>query len=476
MKRFVISESFIYKLRYFVGYGLIIALLSTALFLVGNYLPGGLSSLEMQSAVDSNNIGLTSVMTTKNIVNLPYYFLQHLSITLFGASIIAIKLPSLILALLSVLGIVVVLVKWFKPSISVLTIVIAITTGQFLFIAQDGTANILYLFWPVCLLLLATLTSYNKNLRWFYAIGAAIVTGLSLYTPLSIYLLAAMVFISLLHPHLRYIIKRMPQVPMVISVVVFVIIITPLVNALVANPSLGLTLAGIPTSTPDFGANLSFLGAIYFGFTRPGGITLMTPFFELGSMLIILIGAIHIIRTGVTAKNYIITSWIICLIPLVIINPKATVITYLPLVLLLATGLSTTLSYWYRLFPNNPYARIGGLIPVVALVLALVYSGASRFVYGYKYDPDIVTNFTNDIKLIPDNTQKILVSNSEIDFYNVMAEHGNSFEIITEPSGDEFLATHEANTDFDNYQINRIITSSVKYDSDRFYLYKKIAD
>lgn len=474
MGKFVISESFLYKHRYLFGYGLIIIALIASLFLVGVYLPGGLSNQEMQSIVDANKVNITSVMNTSNIINLPYYFLQHLSILLFGVSIITIKLPSLFLALLSVIGMIIILRKWFKPRIGVLAMLIAITTGQFLFIAQDGTANILYLFWPVCLLLLATMVSFSKKLKWLYITALFVVSGLSLYTPLSIYLLITMLVVALLHPRLRYILKNTPRVPMIVGIILFAIIISPLANAVLTDINYGLILAGIPTSTPNFNSNLITLGAIYFGFSKPGGMSIMTPFFELGSMLIILIGVFNVIKTGVTAKNYIIISWTICLIPLIILNPNITTITFLPLVLLLATGLSATLNYWYKLFPNNPYARIGGLIPVIVLVSVLVYSGASRFVYGYEYDPDIVTNFSNDLELIPKNTKYILATNSETPFYQVIEKHNDGPKVINTPEGEEFLSTRKAKSDFINYKIDKIVTSSFKDDSDRFYLYKKV--
>ncbi len=476
MGKFIVSESFLYKWRFIIGYALIALGLIAALILVGLYLPGGLSAQEMQSVVDSNSVNFNSFMTTPNIINLPYYFLQHAALSFFGVTIFTIKLPSLILAFLSVIGIILILRKWFKPSVGVLASLIAITTGQFLFIAQDGTANIMYLFLPVCLLLLATMIAYQKKFKWFYVLGFFISAALSLYTPLGIYLLLALVIIAFIHPHLRYLVKQISQIPLVIGIIIFAILITPLANALISNPSLGLTLIGVPTSWPNLGSNLASLAAEYFGFDKPGGLTVMTPFFELGSMLIILIGIIHVIRTGITAKNYVIISWVVCLIPLMIFNPGLTSITYLPLVLLLATGLNTTLSYWYKLFPNNPYARIGGLIPVIVLVSALVFSGASRFVYGYEYDPSIVSNFSNDLELIPVNTKTLLVANSEKAFYEVVANHNKNLAIITEPSGDEFLATHKSYNNFNGYKISKIITSSSKDDSNRFYLYTKTAN
>lgn len=476
MGKIVISDTLIYKWRYLLGYSLIIITLTAMFFIVGIYLPGGISTQEAQSVVNSNAVSFSTLMNTQSIINLPYHILQNISVTLLGVSMFSIKLPSIMLALFSSIGIIIILTKWFKPNVGILASLVAITTGPFLFIAQNGTADILYLFWPVCILLLATLVSFEKKQKLIYLIGFFIVAGLSLYTPLSLYLLASILAVTIMHPHLRCVVKRMPQIAIITGVILLIVIIVPLIGSLLANPNLINNLVGIPSSIPNIKSNILSLGEVYFGFTRPGGSTLMTPFFELGSMIIIFFGLYHVIKTRVTAKNYIIISWILCLIPLIILNVDTITITFLPLILLLSTGINTTLAYWYRLFPNNPYARIGGLIPVVALVSVLVYSGASRFVYGYEYDPRLVVNFSSDIKLIPESTSRILVSKSEFDFYKILSKNGLKFEIIDSPNGDEFLATKKAKGDFANYKINRIITSSAKNDSDRFYLYKNITE
>ncbi len=73
------------------------------------------------------------------VANAPYYWLQSLILSTFGISVFTIKLPSLILALVSAVGLILLLRRWFKPNIAVLVSLIAISTGQFLFIAQQGT-------------------------------------------------------------------------------------------------------------------------------------------------------------------------------------------------------------------------------------------------------------------------------------------------------------------------------------------------
>jgi hypothetical protein len=473
MEKFKSAEIALYRWRYLIGYTLIALALFSVLLLSGIYLPGGLSNQEMQSVVQSNSLSFSKLFTT-NLINLPFYLLQHLSIKLLGVSILSIKLPSIILAFLSAIGLVTLLRHWFKPSISILASLIAIATSQFLFIAQNGTPDILFLFWPICLILLASLIATTAKHQTIYLIALSIVIALSLYTPFSLYIIIAMVIAILFHPHLRFFVKQIPNLKLVICSIVIVLLIIPLIINLARTPSLWLTMLGLPAVSPNLNANLGTLFNQYFNFINPISTTQMAPFFELGSMLLIAIGLFHVIRIRVTSRNYVILIWLVCLLPVILLNPSVTGIAYLPMILLLAVGLDALLMYWYRLFPYNPYARVGGLIPIIVLVSVLIFSGIDRYTLGYRYNPQIVPNFSKDLNLIPASTTNIVVSNDELDFYKVLASHNSKLKISTTPSSSTFLVTRQArqNMKFDGYKIDKIITSNLSKDSDRFYLYK----
>ena len=234
-------------------------------------------------------------------------------------------------------------------------------------------------------------------------------------------------------------------------------------------------ILGIPTSLPNIGANILLLSQQYLGFSLQSTTGLMTPVFGLGSMLIIVLGIYKLIRTRESTQSYLIIIWLICLIPIIVTNPNFTSVTFLPLVLLLATGLENLLGYWYRLFPFNPYARLTGLIPLIVLVSVLVLSGLERYIYGYHYDPYTVANFSQDLSLLPKGTKQLVVSSSEVPFYQVVAEHrkGLIVENIS-PDSDSFTVSHDANiSTYPTYKIQKIITSSATVESDRFYIYKK---
>ena len=113
------SQYFLYRWRYVIGYSLIGVLLAGLLIFAGLYLPGGLSDAEMKAVTKSASISFSDPSTLA-ITNVPYYLLQAGVFAMFGVSVFTIKLPSLILALLSAVGFIFLLRRWFKPNIAVL--------------------------------------------------------------------------------------------------------------------------------------------------------------------------------------------------------------------------------------------------------------------------------------------------------------------------------------------------------------------
>jgi hypothetical protein len=469
------NSFYIYRFRYYLGYGIVGLLLIGLLLFAGVYTPGGLSTQEMAAVVKSSSIDMSSV-TGFAVTNLPFHLLQLASINLFGVSEFSIKLPSLILAFISSIGLILLLRRWFKPRIAILASIIAITTGQFLFIAQNGAPDILYVLWSVLLLLLGTLIA--KKVKWLtlWKVLFFIVAALSLYTPLSIYALVALGIATILHPHLRYIVRQLSKPRLIAAFIVGLIIALPLIIGVIKTPALGITILGIPAHWPNIGYNVMLLSQQYLGFAAQSSTGLMTPVFGLGSMLIIGFGIIKLIRTRDSTQSYLIIIWLICLVPVLVISPGFTSVTFLPLVLLLTTGVDSLLGYWYRLFPFNPYARLTGLVPLVVLIGVLVFSGLERYVYGYHYDPYSVSNFSQDLSLLPKSTKNLVVGTDELAFYQVVASHRQGLYVSTTSSESTFTQTHTVHIGGINYPgftIERIITSSAGSNADRFYIYKK---
>lgn len=477
MAKINFNETFIYRHRYQFCYGLIALALLAILFYAVIYSPGGISDNEVKSVITSNSINIKDIKTL-SVSNLPYYLLQRASIRLFGVSILSIKLASIILAFFSAIGIVLLLKRWFKPSIAILSSLIAISTGQFIFFAQDGTPEILYIFWAIWLLLLSSIIISQQKCKIYYIVAFYIVAALSLYTPLSIYALIALVCSIILHPHLRFLVKKLSKIKITFGIIIAIAMSAPLAIAIINSPKLIFELLGLPSKFPNIFRNLNILGSQFLGFTKPTGSTIMMPFFELGSMIIVSIGIYYVIKNRVTAKNYVIILLSLFILTILLINPIFTSVSFLPIVLLLASGLNGLLAHWNNLFPRNPYAKAVGLIPLTILVSVLVFSGADRYIYGYNYDPNIVSSFSKDLNFITKgkSSKYLIVSDKELEFYNIIARYNSKINILKTPTTNEFWSTREAKKQYPGYYIAQIYTSPLSNNSDRFYLYKKIAN
>jgi 4-amino-4-deoxy-L-arabinose transferase-like glycosyltransferase len=473
MARRDLSSFWLYRYRFLIGYGIIGILLAALLVFAGLYVPGGLSVFEKDAVVQTAALDWTNP-TSLLIVNLPYHAFQAGIFELFGISDFTIKLPALILGLVSALGLIVLLRRWFPTSIAILASLIAVTTGQFLLVAQSGGGGILYIFWPVILLLLGTQITRVKKYRFLWKILFSIAAALSLYTPLSIYALLAIAFTIVLHPHLRIAIKRLSKVRLSFCLLLGLLLIAPLVWMIIRDPNAGLTLLGLPSTWPDLWANAQLIATQYFLFWAPSATSVLTPVFGLGSALLIGLGLYRLVRTRETTRSYLIISWIVCLIPILIISPTYITIVFLPAVLLLAAGLTSLIGYWYRLFPLNPYARVAGLLPIVVLVVVLIGSGIDRYIFGYHYSPTVATNYSKDLALLPVATDTLVVTTEERDFYQAVANFRDGLSVVTTaPASGAYTTTREARpTDTDDVRISSIITSPFAEQSDRFYVYE----
>jgi 4-amino-4-deoxy-L-arabinose transferase-like glycosyltransferase len=481
-----LTEYLLYRQRYLIGYVLIGVAIIGLLIVAGLFIPGGLSKGEMNSAVASSAVTFSfGSFQPQSAIDLPYHILQRASLSLFGMSNISIKLPSLLLGALSAFGIFILLRTWFRRNVAVLTAIIVITTGQFLFVAQNGTPSIVYIFWSVWLLVSAMMISRRAKHTIVWKMVLFGIAALSIYTPLSAYILIALASAILLHPHLRYLIRRLSRVKLAIGFLIALVLITPLAYAIIRQPSVGLTLLGVPNDAPDIKENVLQLLRQYLDFVTPSSGMLMTPIYGLGTVILIGLGIVRLVTTKYTARSYIITAWIVLLAPVLLINPGYVSITFVPVMLLVAMGISMLLTSWYQLFPRNPYARFAGLLPLSILIAGLVLSGVGRYMYGYSYDPRTAGNFTHDLQMLNDQLGNkdrgatvILAAPNEVSFYSVVAHHNNDVSVVKDVpvasagAAQTVIVTHDAHTTAESAPLYRIITDSTSRDADRFYIYK----
>jgi len=482
MTRLLFSKFLTYRFRYQIGYSLVVLIFIALLIVAGTHVPGGLSESERTQFVETAAMDLQNANTFA-IPNMPFFVMQRLSLETFGPTEFAFKLPALVAAFFAGIGAVFLLRRWFRPNIAVLATIIMITTGQFLYIAQAGTGTITYILWSVWLLLAATMITTSPHHKRLWKLLFFIIMPLSLYTPLSIYLVVAILSAGLLHPHVRYVLKQMPPIHLLLLFSISLSIAAPLIYLLFINPSLMLNLLGIPAVWPtDIWINLQILSQQYLNFMTPESGTLMTPVLGLGSIALILLGIWQQFTIRYTARSYTLVAWILLLIPILVINPEFSSVAFVPLLLLLASGLSFLLRFWYDMFPRNPYARFVGIVPLSILVAGLVLTGLSRYFDGYRHDPVTASSFNHDIALYNEhirnkNIGKLVVTNEELPFYMALISYDENPPLVLNnvtPAEGEFAATRAAHERIDLVP-TRIITTATSENADRFYIYKKTA-
>lgn len=489
MVRQRLSTFAFYRFRYafaYVGFALALA---TMLFVAGFYLPGGLAASEINSALISDALDPNKLFSLPpdQLIYLPYRLLQAASIAIFGLSTISIKLPSIILGFISALGILYLLNLWYRRSVAIIVATIAVTMSQFLLSSQAGQAGIVYIFLTTTVLVAASMITRRNAYAQIWLIAGFILAGISLYMPLNLYMLVALFLTAAFHPHARHLLLReASKYTIIAGSIIFLVIISPLVIGAINDPSILLVLLGVSESITHFGSNAATLAANYIGFSKPASGAIITPVYGLGMAMLILLGLYRLISAKYTTKSYIISIWLVLLIPLVCLNPDFVSITFIPVMLLVALAVDYLVTSWYGLFPHNPYARVFGLMPLGVLLIGLVVSNIDRYSYGLHYDRAVYSSYSYDINILAgklkqldkNQTVQLIVTKKNLALYQSFAVHQRyvkqvnvSADTSTLAAADTAIVERDLKPAIQKVPTGILVTRTADK-ADRFYLYK----
>ncbi len=475
-----ITDFLVYRWRFILGYGFIILVIGGMLAVAALYIPHELRQGEVDSAIISGSLG-TKDMAPAAVVNLPYHLLQKLSFIVFGVTTLSIKLPSILLGSLTALGIFLLVRTWFKSSVAILSTLVTVVTAQFLFISQDGTPGIMFITIAIWLLFMATFITRRKYFGLFWKVLTCLAMAISLYTPMGIYLVAVMLVTALLHPHIRYMLRKFNKYRVAIALLLGAASLAPLVYAITASPSLAPVLLGIPTGNIDIVANILTVGRDLFGFNMASDSYLVRPLYTLGLTILMLIGLVRLMTQRYTARSYITIAWGAVILTLVMLNPASITNLFPVSAILISYGLIYLIYSWNRIFPRNPYARVAGLVPLTICVLALVVSGVTNFISTYHYSPAVLANFSPDLKLFEQTLQlqnahaettQAVVSAEELPFYQLVSKYNKRFTVSTTASSGKKLSIYSRAAKPAGVIPAQVIVSPRMANADRFYIYK----
>ena len=472
MKKKPISKLFLYRYRFVIGYILLGLSFVGLLFGLPLLAQSGLSQAEIDSATTSYYLGRNGIMNG-DLVDLPYRLLQKYSIVFFGLSSYAIKLPSIIIGLLLGLLLILLLNRWFKSNVSLLASCLVVLSTPFLFLAGSGTPLIMIVFWPTLLLWLGSKIQGEKRPRPVYSLWFALAMLASIFTPYMIYFAVFCVLFVLCQPHLRFVVKDLPK-PILAAIAILIVGGMTVLGVNIAQNSNTISelLFANGFQFGDFFGNIGAGLAPVFSWHVSLENVFLSPLVSLPVFALALIGLLSTTKGFFASRNSIASILLVFCVVITGFNPDAVVFFILPFSILVAHGLKYLLEKWYGLFPENPYARVFALIPLTVLFAIIIVPSLLQYIYGYRYTPNVATQFSDTLNVIRKNLHEgTLVVEENYDFYKVLENKTDL--IIVDQSNDlkDFAKLGKLKNATPNYQIKRIITSPMRDNSDIIYLY-----
>lgn len=456
-----------------IGYILLGAAFIFLLFLLPLFAQTGLSEAEMNSATNSYTLEFDAPFNG-DMVDLPYRALQKVSIMLFGLTPYAIKLPSIIVGLALGLLLILLLNRWFKSNVSLLASILVVLSTPFLFLAGNGTPLIMIVFWPTLLLWLGSKIQGEKRPKPMYSLLFAVVMLFSIFTPYMLYFAAFCLIFVFLQPHLRFVIRSLPRLPFSIVSALIIAGVTSLIINMVNQPEVISELLTAKDFTfSQFFHNLA--NGLTPVFLWDGSLesVFMTPLVGLPTLALALVGLFSTTMGFFASRNMIASLLFLFTLFITGFNPDAVIFLILPLAILVAHGLKYLLEKWYGLFPENPYARIAAIIPLSLLFVAILLPSLLQYVYGYRYNPSVAGQFSVELSIIRKNltNEALLVQPEQYEFYKIL-EESTDIDVVTDYDNKPArLASLNDSIYDENYTLERIITSSMRENSDIIYLY-----
>lgn len=473
MKKITVSKLFLYRYRFIIGYGILGLAFVLLLFILPIIAQYGLSQDEMDSATKSFYLGKNAILNGE-LTDLPYRALQKASIAIFGLTAYAIKLPSIIVGLGLGFLVVLLLNRWFKSNVSLLVSTLMILSTPFLFLAGSGTPLIMLVFWPTLLLWLGSKIQGEKRPKPVLCFIFAIMMLLSIFTPYMIYFAIFCVIFVISQPHLRFVIRNLPKIPTVIIGILLICCLVLFGIGIHNRPDVLMELF----FTKDFNINnfipniITALSPVFSWRTTVESVFL-SPLISLPTFALVLIGLLSTTKGFFASRNSIASLLIIFCLIVSGFNPNAIVFLVLPFSILIAHGFKYILEKWYGLFPENPYARVSAVLPLVVLFGIMIIPNLLQYVYGYRYSPNIANQFDYTLEVINENiTSGKLLTSKNYDFYKILEKKTNLVVIDNLNDNHENIASIGPIPERgDIYRLSRIITSPMRENSDIIYIY-----
>lgn len=478
------NKYFLYKNRFIIGYILLTASFLTLILFVPKIALTGLSSGEVSSIVTSQNLNLRTIFDG-NLVDLPYHLLQKIIFKLFGITIYTAILPSIIIGGLLGFFLILLLNRWFRNNTAIIASIITVLSSSFLFLVSNGTPLIMIVFWPTLLLWLGSKVQGKERPAPIWSFIFAIALFLSSFTPYMIYLIILILIYTLIHPHLRFTIKNLPKLPFALVSLIILIGFGFMGYIFLRHPEAIKPL--LYSGDFKFSTYLNNLKQAFLPFFTWHGVIesiFLAPQISLPATMIAIIGLVSTFKGFFASRNSIAIFLIIFTILISGFHTDYAVLLILPFAILIAHGLRYIIYKWYNLFPENPYAKFFGIIPITIFLFTMITSDLSHFISGYRYAAPVANQFNNDLSMVlthakagdyllldeNDEFSKLLIAaNTVRPIFRDSLNYYIATNVNSLPKNSKVYTVGKAN--HTQLELQKVYTSSKSQNSDRLYLY-----
>ncbi len=473
MGKITISKLFLYRHRFLISYVLLGIAWVVLLFLMPAIAQAGLSQAEIDSATSSYRLIVNGILDG-DLVDLPYRVMQKLSIMVFGLTPYAIKLPSILIGLLLGILLILLLNRWFKNNVSLLASALIVLSTPFLFLAGSGTSLIMLVFWPTLLLWLGSKIQGEKRPKPSYSYLFTIMLLLSIFTPFMIYFAAFCVLFVSFQPHLRFIVKNLPKLPLALVGIFLVAGFVVLGISIWHRPDIIAELFTGGNFQGDWLGNVAAGLSPVFSWHNSVESVFLSPLISLPLFAMALVGLFSTTKGFFASRNSIATILLVFCILITGFSQQSVIFFILPLAILVAHGIKYLFEKWYGLFPENPYARVSAFLPLALLFSLMIIPSLLQYIYGYRYNPNIASEFSYDLEVLRENlSDETLVVSENYDFYKIL-EESSEIKVSREVDGEKAAMLGKPEKTPENYELARIIASPMRENSDIIYVYQHI--
>lgn len=406
-RKSAIHQSLLYRYRYVIA---VVVLTLLAAFMVGYKfwcVPSGLTGAEVQSAALSGGLSVRAIFSSfasgdwaNYVVSLPWTVLQKASIALLGPTVLAFRLPSVILMLLSALLGIVLLRKLTRPNLAMIGGFLMVSSAFYIGIGRSGTGAAMTTFLLTAVLLLGyNLINQAKSNSWTVVmkLGLVVVMALLAYMPGGVYLDAALFVVAMLHPRIRLVLMQ-HKASSILYIVLLLAMLLPITIAIVNDTSIikPLLLIGDKWQVGNIGLALRGYAGTVTDMVGP----FVVPMLTIVDLILVVIGLVSIVRAMSSVRAFTVIIMGFAILIMSFARPTLIYLLFIPSTILETIGMGWLINCWYSLFPRNPYARTFAIIPLTVLIVSVGWLNINRYFNSLNYCADIAYQYDYEYLIV----------------------------------------------------------------------------